>query len=64
MTLTHTHYELGARELCPTKKGPILVRNTKTIEGVLAWAAGLELRQLRDGRERTALRLQGLSLDQ
>jgi hypothetical protein len=36
--LTHVSYELGARQIFATKTGPILVRNTKTLEGVLAWA--------------------------
>ncbi len=34
----HVTYQLGARQIFSTKTGPILVTNTKTIEGVLAWA--------------------------
>ncbi len=36
--MTHVSYELGARQTFATKTGPILVQNTKTLEGVLAWA--------------------------
>lgn len=36
--MTLVSYELGARQTFTTKTGPILVRNTKTLEGVLAWA--------------------------
>lgn len=38
MTIYATHYELGTRATFSNMTGAILWKNTKSIEGVLAWA--------------------------
>lgn len=38
MSLTHTHYELGARSTFPGMTGGLVWKDTKSIEGIKIWA--------------------------